>query len=236
MPFLRGTLFTVLAYGLMVAMGVAGAPFVLWRTDWTRAWQKLYIALAFGLARGICGITVEIRGPVPEGTVIVAAKHQSLLDVLAIYRALPEPRFVMKRELLWMPVFGLYARRTGAVPIDRSGGRGTLKQLAGNFAGKTGQFVIYPQGTRVAPGVKAPYRKGGAVLYEALDLPMVLAVTNGGWFWPRRGVSKFPGLAVVEFLETVPPGLPVKEATRLIEARIETASERLSDEAKAARK
>lgn len=235
MPFARGALFTVLAYGLMFAMGVFGAPFVLWRTDWTRAWQKLYILLAFGLARGICGIRVEIRGPVPQGTVIVAAKHQSLLDVLAIYRALPEPRFVMKRELLWMPVFGLYARRTGAVPIDRSGGRGTLKQLAASFEGKTGQFVIYPQGTRVAPGVKAPYRKGGAVLYEALGLPMVLAATNGGWFWPRRGVSKFAGRAVVEFLETVPPGLPAQKAARLIETRIEAESDRLSGEAKAMR-
>ena len=231
MRLARSILFIVLSYALMGAMGLIGAPVVLWREDWTRAWNKLYIRVTFALARALCGIRVEIRGPVPVGEVIVAAKHQSQLDVLALYAALPEARFVMKRELLWMPVFGHYARRTGALPIDRSGGSRTIRRMIAAFRGVPGQIVIYPQGTRIAPGVAAPYRRGAASLYAALDRPVVLAATNGGHFWPPRGVMRNPGTAVIEFLGEMPRGLSESAAAREIETRIEQASQRLSAEA-----
>lgn len=224
--------YLVLGYGLMLTMGVIGLPLLV-STHATRAWQKLYIRLAFAMLRAFCGLRVEIRGEVPDGDVVIAAKHQSLLDVLALYRALPEPRFVMKRELLWAPVFGLYARRTGAVPIDRRGGKGTADRLVEAFSGVGGQIVIYPQGTRVAPGAKMPYKRGAAHLQAALGRPLVLAATNAGWFWPRRGVLRRPGVAVIEFLERPEPGLPVEAAQGLIEARIEAASDRLGREAMA---
>jgi len=227
----RSALAVGLAYALMLAMGALGAPVVLWRARWTRAWNRLYIRLAFALTRAIAGLRVEIRGEVPTDDVVIAAKHQSLLDVLALYRALPEGRFVMKRELMWMPVFGLYARRTGAVPIDRRGGQGTARRLAEAFRGTSGQVVVFPQGTRVAPGTRAPYRRGAAHLQAALGRPLVLAATNGGWFWPRRGIARRPGTAVVEFLERHPPGLSPEAAHRLIETRIEAASDRLGAEA-----
>jgi len=231
--WLRSVLSVVLCYGLMLAMGVVGAPVVLWRERWTRAWMKLYIRLAFGILRGISGLRVEVRGEVPTDDVIIAAKHQSLLDVLALFQAVPEPRFVMKRSLLWMPVFGLFARRAGALPIDRQGGQGTARRLRDAFAGAHGQVVIYPQGTRVPPGVVAAYRRGASYLYAALDRPLVLAATNGGHFWPRRGVLRRPGVATVEILERHPPGLGQAEAQARIEARIEAASARLSREAEA---
>ena len=231
---LRSALQVGIVYALLGLFGLVGAPVVLWRADWTRAWNRLYIRVAFALTRAVCGLRVEIRGPVPTGTVIVAAKHQSLLDVLALYRALPEARFVMKRELLWAPFFGLYARRTGAVAIDRGAGSGAIRQMIEAFRHSSGQIVIYPQGTRIAPGQVAPYRRGAVSLYGALGLPVVLAATNAGHFWPRRGILRHPGTAVVEFLDTLPPGLPEAEAAAQMEARIEAASERLSREAEAA--
>jgi len=235
MLWLRSVLFVGTIYALMGAMGLIGAPVVLWRASWTRAWNRAYIDAAFALARLIVGLRVEIRGPVPSDDILIAAKHQSLLDVLALYRALPEARFVMKRELLWAPIFGLYARRTGAIAIDRSAGSAAIRQMIAAFRDAGGQVVIYPQGTRVPPGAAAPYRRGAVSLYAALGRPMALAATNGGHFWPRRGVLRHPGTAVIEFLDPLPPGLPEPEAARLIESRIEAASARLSAEALSAR-
>jgi 1-acyl-sn-glycerol-3-phosphate acyltransferase len=225
---LRGAAFVLLAYALMGAMGVIGAPVVLWSERLSRAWMKLYIRVAFAMLRAICGLRVEIRGPVPQGDVIVAAKHQSLLDVLALYLALPEPRFVMKRELLLAPVFGLYARRAGCVPIDRSGGQGAVRAMIEAFRGRSGQLVIYPQGTRVAPGARAPYRRGAVALHQALGLPVVLVATNGGLYWPRRGIARYPGRAVIEVLGTLPAGLPEGEFAARIERGIEAGSDRLA--------
>lgn len=233
--WLRSVVCVVSSYALMGVMGLVGAPVVLWSARWTRAWSRLYITLAFALTRRLCGLSVEVRGPVPQGDVLIAAKHQSLLDVLALYRALPEARFVMKRELLWMPVFGLYARRTGAIPIDRKGGSKVVRQMVAAFRDVGGQVVIYPQGTRIAPGVRAPYRRGAAKLYVALGRPMALAATNGGLFWPRKGIMRHPGTAVIEFLDPVPPGFTESEAAVRIESRIEAASDRLADEALSAR-
>ncbi len=164
---------------------------------------------------------------------MVAAKHQSLLDVLILYGALPEPHFVMKRELVWAPVFGLYALRGGCIWITREKrgeGRTMMRRLASQYRG-TGQIVIYPQGTRVPPGEKRPYRRGAVMAYESFCLPMVLAATNVGYFWPKRSLMRWPGTAVIEFLETVPPGQPLAEVSRRMEQVIEAASDRLGDEA-----
>lgn len=236
MQRLRSVAFVGLSYALMGAMGLVGAPLVLWHAAWTRAWNRAYIAMAFALARALCGLRVEIRGEVPTGDVVVVSKHQSQLDVLALYRTLPEARFVMKRELLWAPFFGLYARRTGAIPIDRKGGSSAMRQMVAAFRSVGGQVVIYPQGTRVSPGAKAPYRRGAARLYAELDRPVVLAATNAGHFWPRRGVMRHPGTAVIEFLGEMPRGLSEDAAAAEIERRIEAASDRLSAEALSARR
>ena len=231
--WLLSTIHVVAVFGLMGAMGVLGAPVVLWRRHWTIAWMKLYVRWTLALTRSLCGIRVEVRGEVPTGAVIIASKHQSLLDVLILFGVLPEPHFVMKRELIWTPVFGLYALRAGCIWIAR-GKRGQsekmLERLNRRWRGK-GQIVIYPQGTRVRPGEYRPYRRGAVRLYETFELPMVLAATNAGWFWPRRGLLRRPGTAVVEFLETLPPGLPRDEVMARMEEVIEAASDRLGEEA-----
>lgn len=230
---LRSLVQIVLVYGLMGVMGIVGLPLVLWSRDLTYRWMKGYCHLTFWLTRHICGLKTEIRGTVPQGPVVVAAKHQSLLDVLMIFSALPRAKFVMKRSLLWAPVFGLYNWRIGTVAIDRSA-RGQGAKILGEIGrqrGEAGQVVIYPQGTRIPPGVSAPYRTGAAMIYERARLPLVMVATNAGWFWPRRGILRRPGTAVVEFLETLPAGLPPRELMSRIEGRIEAASDALGAEA-----
>lgn len=229
--WLRSVAAVGLSYGLMLAMGVLGAPVVLWRERWTRAWNKLWIGSAFWLHEAICGLRVEIRGEAPARDAVLAANHQSFLDILAIYRACPEPRFVMKRSLLWVPVLGLYARRSGAVPIDRRGGQGTTRRLVEAFRGVPGQIVVYPEGTRVPPGERVPYKRGASVLAAALGLPVALAATNGGVFWPRRGILRRPGVAVVAFLGTLPKSRDAEATHRRLEARIRDAAGGLLREA-----
>jgi len=155
--------------------------------------------------------------------------------VLILFEALPEARFVMKRELVWAPVFGLYALRVGCIWIKREkrGEASTMMRRLQKNHTETGQIVIYPQGTRVPPGEHRPYRRGAAMAYAEFGLPMVLAATNVGWFWPKTGILRRPGTAVVEFLETLPPRLPGKRVMARMEEVIEAASDRLGDEARA---
>jgi 1-acyl-sn-glycerol-3-phosphate acyltransferase len=234
MQWLRSVVLIFLVYLLMAVMGIIGAPVVLWSQSWTRSWMKLYARGVFVMAQWLCGLRVEIRGPVPTGAVVVAAKHQSLLDVFMLFTALPEPHFVMKRELIWAPVLGLYALRAGCIWITREKrgeGKTMLRRLQNRHKG-SGQIAIYPQGTRVPPGEVRPYRRGAAMVYENFDLPMVLVAANVGWFWPKRSLLRRPGTAVLEFLETLPPGLPRTEVMQRMEASIETASDRLGEEAR----
>ena len=232
LPWTRGVLFQGTIYGLMGLMGLFGAPVVLWSRRLTYRWASLYVRIVFALARAICGLRTEIRGTPPDGDVIVAAKHQSMLDVFMLFAALPHARFIMKRELTWVPVFGLYALRIGCIPVNRSerGAGDRMLEALAEGGGPRGQVVIYPQGTRVAPGVKFRYKRGAVRAYTRFGLPLVLVATNTGVFWPRRGWAIHPGAAVVEFGETLPPGLPPNEATRRIEELVERESERLEDE------
>ena len=233
MQWLRSAILIFLVYFLMALMGIVGAPVVLWSRAWTQRWMKLYARSAIALTRWLCGLRVEVRGPLPSGPMVVASKHQSLLDVLVLFAVVPEPHFVMKRELIWAPVLGLYALRAGSIWITREKrgeGKTMLRRLQSKHQG-SGQIVIYPQGTRVPPGVVMPYRRGAAMAYEGFGLPMMLAATNVGWFWPKRSILRRPGTAVLEFLETLPPGLPRAEVMQRMETTIEAASHRLDEEA-----
>jgi len=231
---LRSLLFDLSMYGLMAVIGVLCAPMALWSVDGAYAAMQGYSRAVFWLLRTICGLNVEIRGAVPEGDVIVCAKHQSFLDVMMLMAFLPRARFIMKKELRWAPVLGLYALRIGSTPVAR-GRKGRAMQdmvaHAGRAASEPAQLVIYPQGTRVTPGAHLPFKIGAGVLYERLGKPCVPAATNCGVFWARRSPFRRPGVAVIEFLEPIPPGLPIPAFMARLEAVVEANSNRLMREA-----
>ena len=156
------------------------------------------------------------------------------LDILILFYALPRPKFIMKRELMWTPIIGVYAKRLGCVPVDR-GKRGAAisRMIEDVESGRTdpGQLVIYPQGTRVAPGAHVRYKSGAAALYKQFGHTCVPTATNVGLFWPRKGIAKKPGLAVVQILDAIPPGEPTDAFMKTLETRIETASDALMAEA-----
>ncbi|MFO7856732.1 MAG: lysophospholipid acyltransferase family protein [Paracoccaceae bacterium] len=234
----RGLVLVLWTYGLMGAMGLALAPVAaLGPRLWTRRIVRFYCRIILASARLICGLGSEIRGEVPRGAVIVAAKHQSFLDIIMLVSVLERPRFVMKRSLLWAPVLGFYARRIGCIAIDRSKGREAMREMLEAKAAEReldGQLVIYPQGTRVAPGVTAPWRPGVAVLYDAAEEPCVPVATNAGVFWPRKGVARRPGTAVVEFLPPIPAGLGGAALLARLRDEVEAASGALLEEARRA--
>jgi 1-acyl-sn-glycerol-3-phosphate acyltransferase len=181
-------------------------------------------------ASWLIGLKCEIRGPVPTGEVLIAAKHQSFLDIMMIFTALPRAKFIMKRQILWTPVIGQYAKRMNMVAVDRGKkGQAIAKMLEDVREGRIvgGQLIIYSQGTRVAPGVKAPYKVGTAALYDQMGQPCVPVAVNCGYFWPRRGLYRRPGVAVCEFLEPIAPGLGKEAFMAQLEEVVEARSNQL---------
>ena len=233
--WVRGLVLVIFTYGLMAVMGLALAPAAALGPRGTARWAvRRYCGIVLAAARAICGLRTEVRGTVPTGEVVVAAKHQSFLDIIILARVLPAPRFVMKKSLVWAPVLGFYARRIGCVAIDRAARGRALRQMVRETAADreaASQLVIYPQGTRVPPGADMPYKAGAAALCEALGAPCVPAATNAGLFWPRKGIARFPGTAVVEFLAPIPPGLDSATLTGRLRREVEAASDRLMAEA-----
>ena len=215
MLLLRSLLFDFLMYSTMLVQGILFAPLAIWSVNGTYWVMKLYSRTIIWYLKVICGLRVEYRGKVPEGEVIVCAKHMSFLDILMLMDILPRAKYIMKRELVYAPVIGLYALRIGSAPVARSKKGGAVIKMVADLEKArekdSGQTVIYPQGTRVLPGAIRPYRVGAGVLYERFGQDCVPAATNTGVFWARRSRYRKPGLAVMEFLPTIPAGLPLKD-------------------------
>ncbi len=231
---IRGLIFVVLAYRLMFVMGVLPVLPSWASRRFALVAIKFYIHIGLGMLRLICGTRYEIRGTVPTGPCIIASKHQSFLDVWLLCIALPAPRFVMKKSLLWMPIVGIYANRLGSIAIDRDAGSKAVRALEDGVADGVGdgQTIIFPQGTRAAPDAKLPYKPGVLRLYQRFGLPLELAATNCGCFWPRFGVWRAPGTAVLEFIGSIPPGQDRKQVIAEVEARIESTSTQLVEQAR----
>ena len=227
---LRSLAYVIQVYGMMAIMGVIFAPFAIFSSRVAHFACHTWCAWALWSLRWMTGLQTTVRGEIPQDEVLVAAKHQSFLDIILIYHALPRAKFIMKRELMYAPVIGQFALKIGCVPVER-GKRGAAiaKMLADVEAGRSlpGQLIIYPQGTRVAPGVQMPYKPGTAALYGQLCQPCVPVATNAGLFWARRGLLKKPGLAVVEFLPRIVPGLGQEAFLARLELQVEAASDRL---------
>jgi 1-acyl-sn-glycerol-3-phosphate acyltransferase len=227
-------IFIVQMYLSMVILAIWWTPIVFFRKDAAFDAVHSYCRWVRASAAVLVGLRSEIRGEVPQDEVIIAAKHQSFFDIIMIVSVVPRPKFIMKRELLLAPIVGWYAKKIGCVPVNRGKRSEAMKKMVADVkAGTTapGQLIIYPQGTRVAAGATKPYKIGVGVLYAELGQDCVPAATNVGVFWPRHGILRKPGLAVVEFLPRVPAGQSVQEFMRRIEPLVESASNRLMAEA-----
>jgi 1-acyl-sn-glycerol-3-phosphate acyltransferase len=232
--WLRSLLFVGQMYAMMLVFAIFFTPWAIFDQRGAFAGVHTYTRWVRWTAAWMVGLRTEVRGPVPRDEVLIAAKHQSFLDIIMIVSVVPRPKFIMKQSLKWAPILGWYALRIGCVPVDRGKRAEAIRQMvAGVKAGtqEPGQLIIYPQGTRVAPGVQKSYKIGTAILYEETGQPVVPAATNVGVFWPRTGIYRKPGLAVVEFLPRIDPGLGQRAFMERLEREVETASDRLMGEA-----
>ena len=232
--WLLSLIFVVQMYLAMAVIAVAFAPWALFSAAGARAACKTYCRWVIFTLRLLCGTRCEVRGTPPTDECIIAAKHQSFLDIILIFNAVPAGKFIMKRELMYAPFLGQYALRIGCVPVNRGKRGAAIARMKADVARGTaepGQLIIYPQGTRVAPGAKRPYKVGTGLLYEQLAQPCVPVATNVGVFWPKRGILRKPGLAVIEFLPVIAPGLAVPDFMARLETEVETHSNRLMRDA-----
>jgi 1-acyl-sn-glycerol-3-phosphate acyltransferase len=235
MSRLRALAFNIAFFGVTALLGVAGLPLLLAPRSWVMHFGRFWARCVLALLKAIVGLDGEIRGleHLPTGPCIIAMKHQSAWDTLILPLILDDFAVVVKRELFFVPFYGWYAARAGAIAIDRRGGAAALRGMvaATRRAAAAGrQVVIFPQGTRTAPGQRLPYQSGIAALYLALDLPVVPVAVNSGLFWGRRSFVKHPGRIALAFLEPIPPGLPRRQMMSELEARIEAATSALERE------
>ena len=232
MLILRSLLFTVWLYLSMPLFAVGLSPALLMPHRQAMGVIKLWARFVlFGL-RWIAGVRVEFRGLEhrPTGPALVAPKHQGMLDVVAPFAILDDPCFVLKKELMPLPFFGWFAWKTRMIPVDRAAHAKALKDMVRHARDRIAQgrqIVIFPEGTRTAPGAEPDYKPGVAAIYRDLEVACWPVATNSGVHWPAHGFKRYPGTVVFEFLEPIPAGLKRAEFMTRLEESVETASKAL---------
>jgi 1-acyl-sn-glycerol-3-phosphate acyltransferase len=229
---LRSALYAVAFYVTTIGMLVAGAWLLLGPRAWAMAGLKLHARLCLWWLRVICGTGIEVRGRehIPPGACLVVAKHQSAWDTFALVPLFDDPAIVLKDELKWIPFYGWFILKFDHILVKRERAAIALRNMVGAAkvraeAGR--QILIFPEGTRMAPGAPPDYKPGYIALYDALGVPLVPLALNSGVFWPRRDWRRHPGTIVVSILPPIPPGQPRAEVRREVEAAIETETARL---------
>ena len=229
---IRSFLFNVGWYAGTTAIAVVGSPILLLPRRAVVAWAQFWIRFCLWWLNVTCRLTHRVIGreKLPSGPVLIASKHQSSWETLAYTILFPDAAIVLKRELLFIPVVGWAMARAGNIAVARGDGasalRGLVKQAKAVIAdGRS--IIIFPEGTRVAPGDERPYQVGIAALYRQLGVPVVPVALNSGVFWGRRKFIKWPGLIRVQILPPITPGLDRQTFLNTLRQRIEGATKEL---------
>ena len=240
MNAIRSFLFVLWLYGGMAVIGIGCLPTLLLPRRFAIGAIGLYAQYVRAGLRLLCGIRVELRGRdnIPDGPLLIAGKHQSMLDVFIPFILFSDPAVILKRELLWYPALGWYALKTRMIPIDRGGTSKTLKKMLREAKTRTDQgrqVLIYPEGTRQPAGATLDYKAAGiTALYSHLDVPVVPLATNSGLCWKPRGMVRRPGLVIYEALPAIAAGLDRKAMFARMKDELEAGAEALLDEGLAA--
>lgn len=232
----RSLCFNLGWYAGSVVIALVGAPILLLPRRAVVAWARVWIAFILWWLRVTCRLNHRIIGleNLPKGPAIIACKHQSSWETMAFTLLFDDIAIILKRELLFIPIVGWAMARAGNIAVSRGDGANALRGLvrqAKAAAAEGRSIVIFPEGTRVAPGDQKPYQVGIAALYRQLDLPVVPMALNSGVFWGRRQFIKWPGTITLEVLPSIAPGLGREVFMTTLRERIETATARLVDNA-----
>jgi 1-acyl-sn-glycerol-3-phosphate acyltransferase len=229
---LRSLLFNFLFYLNLMMLLLAALPTLVMPRWGIIGIAKFWARSSLWLLRVICGTRVEWRGiaKIPQGALIIGAKHQSTWETFALLALFRDPTFIMKRELMWIPLFGWYTWKGGMIPVDRGAGKPTIALMTAHarVALEQGrQIIIFPEGTRRAPGAEPKYKYGIAHIYADGSAPCLPIALNSGLFWPRRRFLRYPGTIRVEFLDPIAPGLDRDAFFARLQRDIEAATARL---------
>ena len=232
MILLRSVLFNILFYLNLFIYLIAAIPtfFLPYRAviAFAKAWGRTNL----WLLRIVCGIDVAWTGleKISRGPLIVAAKHQSTWETFALFTLFDDPTFIVKRELMWIPLFGWYLWKARMIPVHRGAGTQALVLMTERARAelmRNRQLVIFPEGTRRAVGAEPAYKFGVAHLYGATGVPCLPVALNSGLIWPRRKFLRYPGTPRVEILDPIPPGLERDVFFQRLKDEIEGATARL---------
>jgi 1-acyl-sn-glycerol-3-phosphate acyltransferase len=235
MIWLRSAVFSVLALSWTAVLSLLYLPLLLAPRRVMQRASALWCRGLIALVGVCCGLRWRVIGRenLPEGAAVIAAKHQSAWDTLIFHVLVNDPVFVLKRELLAVPLVGWYMRKAGSIAVDRGAGFRAMKRMLPEVEralADGAQVIVFPEGTRTAPGQRRPYQPGIAAIYARVDTPIVPIALNSGMFWSRRGFLKFPGVITLRILPPMPLGMHRTAFMDELERRIEETTELLCAE------
>jgi 1-acyl-sn-glycerol-3-phosphate acyltransferase len=237
MILIRSIIFNALFYINLIAMMIIFTPyyFVVSRE---KAWfvPKLWARINHWLLDKIIGCKYKIDGleHIKHEACIIAPKHQSFWDAYAFVPFIPDAIYILKRELMWIPLFGWYVGKMKMIPVHRGSRSVALKSIIRGAApgiAENRQIMIYPEGTRRAPGDVPSYKFGIAYLYTELKLPVIPIAHVAGLYWPRRKFLRYPGTIKCRVLPAIQPGLSSSDFLKELERVTEAACDELLIEA-----
>jgi 1-acyl-sn-glycerol-3-phosphate acyltransferase len=233
---LRSLLFSVAFYVTTALFLICGAPLLIAPRAWAMAGLRAHARTCLWLLWAICGTRIEVRGreKLPAGACLVACKHQSAWDTFGLIPIFRDPAIVLKAELAAIPLYGWFCRKFEHILVARERAAVALKRMTNDAQARAAagrEIVIFPEGTRRAPGAPPDYKPGVVALYEALQVPCVPIALNSGLFWPRRKLIRYPGTIVVEILDPIPAGMGRAAFRTELQSRIEAAVSRLERDA-----
>ncbi len=238
MLYIRSFIYNIVFFANLGVLLIGCLPTFFMRRHGIITMAQLWGRSSQWWLRVICGTKVEFRGleKIPKGGFMIASKHQSTWETCCLMPLFPDPCFILKRELQWIPVFGWLTATGEMIPINRSAGAQAIPEMMRHVrrAMKEGrQLIIFPEGTRRSVNAPPDYKYGVARIYDDLKVPCLPIALNSGLYWPRRKFLRFPGTIIVEIFDPIPPGLPPKEFHDRMQGIVEGASQRLLAEGRA---
>lgn len=232
----RSATFNLLFYVLSAIYSIAMTPVYALPRRCTVAIMQAWSKGTLWLLRVISGTSYEIRGleNLPEGACLIACKHQSMWDTLVFNAITKDPALVMKKELLSIPYYGWYSAKARMIPVDREAGSAALRKMfnaAKEALADNRPIIIFPEGTRIAPGEHEELKPGVAAIYNHLKVPCIPAAVNSGLYWPRRSLDHHAGKIIIEFLPAIEPGLKRRDFIAQLDSQMNTATDNLMREA-----
>ena len=230
--FIRSLLFYLLLSFWTIFLGLICLPYLILPNKYLFRQVKLWIKGIFFLLKNICKITHEIQGigHFPDHSVLIASKHQSAFETLALFYYLPQSIFIHKKQLFLIPIFGQYLKKINMISIDRKGGAVTMRRMLKQAKIKMYEgfsIIIFPEGTRKKPGEEPNYKSGFVGIYKAMDTEILPVAVNSGNCWPKHTFVKNSGHIIIKILPLISSNINKKQILKDVEVAIESATNKI---------